>query len=568
MQPKFIAAAIALTLGLSLPCLAAGDPPAPSGGKRLARQSTEDLLARTVFQTLVAEFALRQGDLKLGSDAWTDLAQRTRDPQAIARATEVAGFAKQYDRALELTKLWLAVEPDSAKARQAQSSLLVLTNRIGDLGPQLAALLVQDKENLGNNLLHLNRMLARLNDPKAVQQLVKRLAEPYPDVPEAHFAMSQAAANAGDTAQALAEAEQALRLRPTWETAALIRAQLQSRESTTQAIDGLVEFVGRNALAQEARMTLARLLVGEKRYEEARRHFEQLLADNPDNLEIIYPVAMLALQQGDAKTGREQLERLLSSEFSDKATVHFLLGQLDQEQSKLDEALAHFRQVTSGEQYIAARSRAAQVLVQQGKLDEARAMLRATRGASAAQQVQLSLAEAQILREANRLNEAYIVLELALSQQPENIDLLYDAALTAERIDKPELLEMHLARLLELKPDHSHALNALGYSWAERNIRLDEARELIAKALSLTPDDPFIVDSLGWVLYRLGRLDESLGALERAYRLRPDPEIAAHLGEVLWQLGRKDDARKLIREALKSNPDNSVLAATAKKLLP
>lgn len=568
MQPKFIAAALALTLGLSLPCLAAGDPPAPSGGKRLARQSSEDLLARTVFQTLVAEFALRQGDIKLGSDAWTDLAQRTRDPQAIARATEVAGFAKQYDRALELTKLWLAVEPDSARARQAQSSLLVLTNRIGDLGPQLAALLVQDKDNLGNNLLHLNRMLARLNDPKAVQQLVNRLAAPYPDVPEAHFAMSQAAANAGDTARALAEAEQALRLRPTWETAALIRAQLQSRDSNTQAIEGLAEFVGRNPQAQEARMTLARLLVGERRYEEARRHFERLLADNPDNLEIIYPVAMLALQQGDAKTGREQLERLLSSEFPDKATVHFLLGQLDQEQNKLDEALAHFRQVTGGEQYIAARSRAAQVLVQQGKLDEARAMLRATRGASAAQQVQLSLAEAQILREANRLNDAYIVLELALSQQPENIDLLYDAALTAERIAKPELLEMHLARLLELKPDHSHALNALGYSWAERNIRLDEARELIAKALSLTPDDPFIVDSLGWVLYRLGRLDESLGALERAYRLRPDPEIAAHLGEVLWQLGRKDDARKLIREALKSNPDNSVLAATAKKLLP
>lgn len=568
MQPKFIAAAIALTLGLSLPCLAAGDPPAAPSGKRLARQSSEDLLARTVFQTLVAEFALRQGDVKLGSDAWTDLAQRTRDPQAIARATEVAGFAKQYDRALELTKLWLAVEPDSAKARQAQSSLLVLTNRISDLGPQLAALLVQDKDNLGNNLLHLNRMLARLNDPKAVQQLVNRLAEPYPEVPEAHFAMSQAAANAGDTTRALAEAEQALRLRPTWETAALIRAQQQSRQSSAQAIDGLAEFVGRNPQAQEARMTLARLLVGERRYEEARHHFERLLADNPDNLEIIYPVAMLALQQGDAKTGREQLERLLSSEFPDKPTVHFLLGQLDQEQNKLDEALAHFRQVTSGEQYIAARSRAAQVLVQQGKLDEARAMLHATRGASAAQQVQLSLAEAQILREANRLNDAYIVLELALSQQPESIDLLYDAALTAERIAKPELLEMHLARLLELKPDHSHALNALGYSWAERNIRLDEARELIAKALSLTPDDPFIVDSLGWVLYRLGRLDESLGALERAYRLRADPEIAAHLGEVLWQLGRKDDARKLIREALKSNPDNSVLAATAKKLLP
>ena len=572
MPPKFIVAALSLALGLTHGGygLAADEPPAKPIAKRLSARaaSSEDLLARTVFQALVGEFALQRGDAKLGSDAWTDLAQRTRDPKVVARATEVAGFARQYDRALELSKLWLEVEPDSTQARQTQSSLLVLANRLDDLAPQLTALLEQDKANLGSNLLHMNRMLSRVSDKKSAQALIDRIATPYGNLPEAHFAMAQAASNANDNLRALNETEKALQLRPDWEMAALARAQLQARQSAKTAIDSLAEFVGNNAAARDARLTLARLLITEKRYDEARQHFDRLLKDNPNSPEVIYPVAMLALQQGDATTGRKQLEHLLTTGFPDKNTVHFFLGQLDQEQKRPELALEHFRQVNGGEQYIAARSRAAQILLQQGKSEEARELLHNTRGGTVAERTQLILAESQLLREAGRHNDAYIVLDSALSVQPDNPELLYEAGLTAERIGKPELLETHLKHLLTVKSDHAHALNALGYSLAERNIRLPEAHDLIAKALSLAPEDPFIMDSMGWVLFRQGKLSDALKTLEQAYKIKADPEIAAHLSEVLWTLDRKDEARQLLKEASKANPDNEVLAGAVKKLLP
>ena len=523
MQLKRIAAALTVALGLTHGgyVLAAGEAPAKPAGKRQSTQAaSEDLLARTVFQALVGEFALQRGDTKLGSDAWADLAVRTRDPKVLARATEVAGFARQFDRALELSKLWLEVEPDSAKARQSQSSLLILSNRIEELAPQLSALLAQDKPNLANNLMHLNRMLARHTDKKAVQSLVDRLAT----------------------------------------------AQLQAQRSAQTAIDSLNNFVNANPSARDARLALARLLITEKRYDEARRHFDRLIKDNPDNPDVIYPVAMLALQQGDTTTGRTQLEHLLTTDFADKSTIHFFLAQLDQEQNKTEAAAEHYRQVIAGDQYISARSRLAQILLQQGKTNEARELLRNTRGSTTAERTQLILAESQILREAGRHNDAYIVLDGALSSQPDNPELLYEAALTAERIGKPEILETHLKHLLAIKPDHAHALNALGYSWTERNIRLQEAQELITKALNLTPEDPFIMDSMGWVLYRQGKLPEALQTLERAYRIRADPEIAAHLGEVLWTMNRKDDARRILQEASKAHPGNEVLSATVKKL--
>ena len=571
MQPKYLAAAITLALGLTHggTTLAAGEQPSRPAAKRAAAQPVgEDLLARTVFQALVGEFALQRGDAKLGSDAWADLAVRTRDPKVIARATEIAGFARQYDRALELSRLWLEVEPDSTRARQTQSSLLVMANRIDELAPQMAALLAQDKANVGNNLLHLNRMLGRITDKKAVQGLIDRLATPYDTLPEAHFAMAQAAAAAGDNLRALTETKKSLQLRPNWETAAIARAQLQARLSAKTAIDSLDDFVGHNPAANEARLTLARLLISEKRYEESRRHFDRLVKDHPDNPEVIYPVAMLALQQGDTTTGRSQLENLLKTDFPDKSTIHFFLGQLEQEQKQPDAALAHYRQVTGGEQFVPARSRAAQILMQQGKNAEARELLANTRAGTPAERIQLTLAESQLLREAGRHNEAYIVLDRALAAQPNDSELLYEAALTAERIGKPEILEMHLKHLLALKPDHAHALNALGYSLAERNQRLPEAHDLIARALSLAPEDPFIMDSMGWVLFRLGKLPEALQTLEKAFRIKADPEIAAHLGEVLWTLERKDEARRILQDAYKAHPENEALAATVKKLLP
>ena len=570
MPAKFPVTALVLALGLSLALPGHSAEPAANKKPRPAASEAqeENLLPRTVFQSLLGEFALQRGDIRTGVEAWADLARRTRDPKVVARAVEVATLTRQFDLAVPLSTLWLEIEPESTRARQAQSSLLVLTGHLDELAPQLAILLKRDPGNLANNLLSLNRVLARHDDKKAVQRLVDQVAAPYDTLPEAHFAMAQAAADAGDDMRASSEIEKALLLRPDWEAAALARAQLQARHAAASAIPGLDDFVTRHPDAGTARLTLARLLIGEKRYADARQHFARLLEDNPENPDAIYAIAMLALQQGDTETGRQQLEKLLSTNFPDQSTVHFFLGQLDMERKKPDDALVHFMQVTSGRQYVAARASAAQILLQQGKPDAARELLHNTHGGSAEERTQLTLAEAQLLRDAGRASEAYDVLAQALGVQPDNPDLLYDAALTAERAGQPERLESHLQHLLSLYPDHAHALNALGYSWADRNVRLAEAYKMISRAMTLQPNDPFITDSLGWVQYRMGRLEEARITLERAYRIKADPEIAAHLGEVLWQLGHKDEAYTLLNEAARQNPGNEALAAALKKFQP
>ena len=572
MSKKLILAA--LILALAGQTLAAGETTVKAPAKSPAKkQSTapigdEDLLARAVFQSLVGELALQRGEMELGVSAWADLARRTRDPEVIARATEVAAATRQYELALELTRLWLEVEPGSSKARQTESTLLLLANRLDDLAPQLAGLLEQDKANVAGNLMHLNRMLNRHSDKKAVQRLIDRVATPYDELPEAHFAMGLAAANADDLMRAQGEFHKALQQRPDWESAELAYAQLLARTSPASAIESLNEFLARKPDARDARLTLARLLISERNYDAARAQFDGLLKDSPDNPDVVYPVAMLALQQGDTAGARAQFEKLLKSDFPDKSTVHFFLGQIEEEQKKPDLALEHYRQVTAGDQYIAARGRAAQILMQQGKPDEARELLRITRGSTPAEKTQLILAEAQLLREAGRGDESYALLEAALAKQPDNPELLYETALAAERQGKPQVLERHLGHLLKLKPDHAHALNAFGYSLAERNIRLSEAHKLITQALALAPQDPFIMDSMGWVLFRQGKLPEALKTLETAYGIKADPEIAAHLGEVLWTLGRKDDAVRIMNEAAKKNPDSEVLAAALKKFQP
>ena len=572
MFRSVLATALALLFAGSLH--AAGDAPAKTGKRPAPTASLgesgkdADLIGRTVFQVLLGEIALQRGQVDVGVGAYADLARRTRDPQVVSRATEVALLARQFDLALELARMWTELEPDNQRARQTLTTTLVLLNRVDDLAPEISLLLEKDKASLGDNLLRLNRMLARHGDKQAVQRLVDRVATPYAGIAEAHFAMATAAANAGDAMRALAETDKALELRPDWEMAALVKAQLVARQSIPNAIDFLARFVDANPGAKDARLALARLLISEKRYDESRQHFTRLLRDYPDSPEVIYPVAMLALQQGDTATGKSQLEKLLKGDFPDKNTVHYFLGQIDEELKDREGALAHYREVSAGEQYIPARARAAQLLALQGHIDEARQLIQATPGRTDQEKTQLLLAEAQLLRESQRPEDAYALLANALKTQPDNTDLLYDAALLAERLGKTDILESHLKHLIALKPDHAHGLNALGYSWADRNVRLPEAFELLSKAVALAPNDPFIMDSMGWVLFRQGKLDEALQTLEKAYGLKADPEIAAHLGEVLWTLNRKDDARRLLNDAAKANPDNEVLTGALKKFLP
>ncbi len=540
----------------------------PAKAPAALQQGGEDLLPRAVFEVLLGEIALDRGKADVALSAYVDLARRSKDPRVLQRAFEIATDNRMFELALEMARLWSQSDPQSFRAQQAITAALVQLNRLDDLAPQIALMLERDKERLAEHLLYLNRMLARQPDRAAVNRLVRKVASPYAGIAEAHYAMAVAALAADEQQQARDEALKALELRPDWEPAALVHARALAKTAPAEAIAFLRRFVRNNPKAADARLMLARLLLGEKAYEQARAQFSRILEDYPDSPEVLYPAAMLALQQDDRVSARAMLEKLLAGPFPDKSTVHFYLGGIEEEEKQDGAALSHYQQVIAGDHYLGAKGRAALILTRQGRFDEALSMLRQSKAQTKEERFRLGLAEAGVLREAKRSGEAFEVLEQLLKESPDDPELLYESALTAERIGRLEVFEARLRRLIALKPDDAHALNALGYSLADRNVRLDEAYDLIKKASDLKPQNPFIMDSLGWVLFRQGKVKEGLQLLQAAYKLRPDPEIAAHIGEVLWVLGRQDEARAIWRSAAEQYPDNEALSATIKRFQP
>jgi tetratricopeptide (TPR) repeat protein len=387
----------------------------------------------------------------------------------------------------------------------------------------------------------------------------------YPKLPEAHLATAQAYWNASAWDPALAAARAAMQLRPDWELAALFQLQILQRRSPAEAIQFARDFLRKHPGAKDVQLNLARLLVAEQRNQEARQQIESLLAAHPQNPDVALTLGLLGVQMNDWALAEENLKRALDLNTSGADTVRYYLGQVAEERKQWDEARRWYGAVMAGDQYIPAQGRVAAILAKQGKLAEGRALLQGIEAQSLQQRVQLTQAEAAILREAAAYQDAFQVLSAAVQKLPDVPDLLYDYAMSAEKVDRLDVLEASLRRVIELRPDHAHAYNALGYTLADRTDRLQEAYELIAHALKLTPDDPFIQDSMGWVLYRLGRLDEGRAYLERAYKRRPDPEIAAHLGEVLWAQGRYEEARRIWQSTLSEHPGNEVLQAVIKK---
>jgi tetratricopeptide (TPR) repeat protein len=538
-------------------------------GTQVARP---DLPERTLdsdllYKFLLAEIAAQHGNNQVAAQTYLEMARTTRDPRIARRATEVALYGRYTDVALEAAKLWLATEQDSAAARQTLAALFINTNDLKSAKPLLQQMLAADGEGIGQSLTQLYPLLGKHADKNAALALVKELTKPYLGRPEAHLALAEASLAANKYDAALAEIREGMRLRPDWEAGALFQAQALNRESRVKALNYLNEFLAVHPKAQEVRLGYARQLINDKKFLEARAEFQRLLDDNPDNGDIAVTVALLSVQMSDLEVAETQLKRVLDMDYKDPDSVRFHLGQINEERKRYDEAGKWYLSVEPGEQYVLAHSHYAFMLAKQGKLAEAREHLRTLEPQNDAQRVQILQSEAQLMREAKDYQESFDILKRALDKQPDQPELLYDVALAAEKLDRLDIVENNLRRLIVLKPDHAQAYNALGYTLADRTDRLTEARGYIEKALTLSPEDPFILDSMGWVEYRLGHVAQGLQYLERAFQQRPDPEIAAHLGEVLWAKGDKPGAEKIWRDALRDNPENDELQKVITKYL-
>ena len=548
--------------------IAANDNPIALGQDGLPSLS---LNGNFMFHYLAAEVAFQRGDWVSAYKTMYALALQTHDPRLAQRAFEMAWLARQSEEALTAGRLWRDYAPHSEDARQNYFNAVVLVDSLAEAQSVFEHTLSDTPAIArGAVIFQIQRLLSRAKDRDAAYGVLESLLAPYPELIETHLALAYGAYAKGDNQRAQAEAQIALKSKPDSQTAALILAQVNpDREA---ALKFLAHFVGTHPAAKELRVAYARALVEQKRYKDAEHELNTMLKSDPEDLSVLYMLGILEAQTNDTKAAERHLTSFIEvlsnhpGEEHDPTSALQLLSQIAEERKDYDAALRWLDLIDSPEAHIGAEIRRAELYAKKGNIDGARKLLTDLAPTEQPQQIQVIAAEAQILRDANQAATAMGVLEEGIKRFPENTDLLYDYAMDAEKNNQLDICEKALRKIIELAPQNQQAYNALGYTFAERNIRLEEAFTLVQTALKLAPEDPFIIDSMGWVQFRLGRLKESEDLLRHAYALRPDPEIAVHLGEVLWSKGQKADAHKLWREVGSKDPENDSLKNTLARL--
>jgi len=541
--------------------------------RRPVERSADFLAAQRVFQILAAEIAAQRDQLGTAAATWLAVARETRDPRAAQRATELALAAPASGRAVEAAELWLELEPAAAEPASALETLWVSSGQLQRAETLIVRQLerARQQQRLAAYYGRLTRSLLRAPDRGAALALLDRVSISDLDEAATRIARATLAHVVGDQARASAEIRSAIALHRGSEDVALAAATVLPVDGPgrQEAIALLRETVAANVRSPRARFALARLLAIDGQLERALEQLERTLADDPDDTSTLFAAAQLAAEVKRPEKARQWITRWLdqlTEAGPERNPGLLLLARLAQDQGQLEQALQWLEQVSSGAGQFDALLHRAVLLGRLKRGDEGRVVLQSIAPATAQERTRVIQVSAELLREEGRTLEAFAVIDAGLSAQPDDPQLLYDRAMLAERLDRLERMESDLRRLIALRPNHAHAYNALGYTFAERNLRLTEARQLIERAVELAPQDPQILDSMGWIEFRQGKLEAALSWLQKAWAIRPDAEVGAHLGEVLWRLGRFDEARQIWREALGQDPDNRLLRETRVRL--
>ena len=543
--------------------------PSTSERPEVSRPASESppLTQDVLYKLLLAEIAGRRGDVSLALENYLEVAEETRDPGAAERAVSIAVFARDEERGIKAARLWTEVSPNNLDARRVYGALLM---RAGHIDQAVAELnhIVAPPNDTADRFALIGDMLARERDQEAAAQVMERIAQLHPQNVNATFTLAQLLGRGGSFDRSLQLLDQLLRAEPGDERALIYQARILQREGrTTEALAAMSRYLQYQPDSSDVRMTYARLLVDAKRYEDARQQFEMLSKTNPEDGDVAYALGLLLLQTNRYDEAAVQFERLVALNEREDA-AHFYLGQIAESKNDPVAALGAYSRVDRGDHYLNAQIRIGVILADQGELRKARAQLHGIHVNNQQEAVRVYRSEADILARADRLHDALGVYNSALEEYPENSDLLYARAMLAEKLDMIDVVEQDLRAILSREPNNADALNALGYTLADRTERYDEALELIKQAYELRPDDHYIVDSMGWIMYRLGRYEEALKYLRRALELNNDPEVAAHLGEVLWVMGDKAAAREIWNSALESTPDDKRLLDVIKRFGP
>jgi predicted Zn-dependent protease len=547
------------------------DPLGPASAEDQKSLPDVPLSSQIVFQVLAAEVALQRDQPAPAYQTYLALARDTHDPRMAQRATEIALAAQSPSDALTAAQLWQQYAPNSERAAQLDASLLVLSGKPDDAQPILARELARvPADNRGSAILALQLLLSRGPNRIGGLHVLQDMLKNDMDRPEAQLAIARQQILSDDAPGARKSLEQALTLKPDYLPAALTLSQM-GPEERKEGIASLEKYVQQNPKSHDARLALAQMYLASDRLDDAQKQFEIMHKANANDLTPLMALALIKIQQKNFTEAQTYLtqyaQQAEKTPGADAGQAYIYLAQLSLEQ-KNDAAASDWlnKIAPSSQQYVPAQITRAQLLAKQGKTDEARKLLADLQTPDVRDLALIARTDAAILFDAKRYAEAESRLQQATAAFPDDPDLTYDYAMAAEKNGHYDVMEAQLRKLIQTQPDNPQAYNALGYSLADRNQRLPEADKLVEKASALAPNDAFIMDSVGWVKYRMGNTTDAIKLLRKAYDLQPNAEIGAHLGEVLWKSGEQDQARAAFREARKLEPDNDTLVKTLQRL--
>lgn len=526
------------------------------------------LSADVMYKVLVAEVALQRGHYDIAVKNYLQLGEAKHDPRLLERAARIAVYAHDDKHALEAAKQWVELEPNNVDAREVVTAFYIRSGQYDEAQRQLEALLVLNKNGDGNAFMLIAGLLGRQQDKQAALEVMQRLVNSRPNDPNALVALSHLAVRAGVLDQAEQAIKRVVELQPDRVDANVQLARILSmRGKSAESLKLLEQTVKKHPKDADLRTVYARSLEDDKQTDKAYAQFKIVNKQSPDDPEILRALGLVAVELGRVAEGEQYFLSLNKSNPDYESESSYYLGRIAEEFHKdPDAAIKWYSKVDRGGNYLESQIRIALLLAQKGDVDEARGQLSAITPRSPGELMRIYLADGQILRDAGRPQEAIEVFTSGLEELPENADLLYARAMTAERIGQYDMMEKDLKQILTRDPDNVDALNALGYSLADHTRRYQEALGYIQRALELRPDSYFVLDSMGWVHYRLGHYQEAVTYLRRALDASSDSEIAAHLTEVLWVMGDKQAAREVWDKALKVAPGNKVLLDVMNRL--
>ena len=592
---QWAAGAALVLLCHAVPAQPAGPAPAASDPSSKPPVLNSAIDAPLFYQLLIGEIELNAGQAGNAYQIMLDAARRTRDEQLFRRATEIALQARAGEQALAATRAWRTALPESLEAIRLQLQILLSMNRMQELTEPMRALIAGTPAAEREAVIGaLPRFMSRATDKRQAATLVEEVLQPYlgdaSTRAAAQVAIGRSWLAAGEIERAMKLARQVQSQNPASSAPVLLALELMRARPEAESI--VTQYLMTPDADPLLRRAYAGTLVSLQRYADAIAQLEIVTQRQPDVAAPWLTLGALQLELKQTQAAEQSLERFVqlmqapsaapranegdsdsddddqnaASSEQDLTQAWLLLAQAAEQRGDFAAAEARLARVDNPQRALEVQTRRALLLARQGQVPQARELVRAAPERSPADARAKLLAEAQVLREIKQWSEAYEVLASANQRFTDDVDLLYEQAMMAEKIGQLDAMEAQLRRVIALKPDHAHAHNALGYSLADRGLRLDEAKQLIERALQLTPGDPFITDSLGWVEFRLGNRDAALRLLRQAYQVRPDAEIGAHLGEVLWAMGQHDEARRIWAEARSRDAGNDVLRETMVRL--